>query len=180
MLNNLPPWVKRLGLFGSVVFTILLFFQLAFVEILALEVQNYWSTSVRPFLFFTFTFNFTLYVWQIIIGVVLIICLIWMMSCWFRKFIRRAKTDIGFPSDILTPPVIKQPLKFNSSDVVTAIVEARNGGISREQVAEIIITAINFDIIQLETGSRHLEEFGFKPIYSGNGKYTIHDIRDES
>lgn len=169
MSRQIPQWARKLGILGVVLFTVYFIFKFVINVVLQAEIENWWNTQTKPWLVSKMAVGTELYGWQIVlIGFVLVMLIsaIPVLSRFGKNqnplvYYKRGKA-----------PVYNSDAGLNTSDIVSAIVSTRNGMMKPEDLSMIIVSALNNSLINKETATKTLGEFGYDLIYLGNDKYS--------
>jgi len=171
-LSRIPPWVRRFGFFGLLLFGIFVILSLAVEAIFEQEVQQWWERGLKPFLFSPTSIEILVSVqgWIVLAGVVVLVVGVSGAAYLFACLQKKGK---GGLDTSLSPPSNLGSTGLTPTDVVNAVVDARGGRITSDfLVDDIVIKAANCGVIRPQAAAEVLEEFGFELIFRSDGSYS--------
>jgi hypothetical protein len=174
-MSRIPPWLRRLGILGVVIFVLWIITSFLANAIFEQEIQDWWASKVKPVVIsdVPIEISFTIKFWLLILTVVLFIVMIVSSAILVRRYLmkrngRRILEDLG-----LTNPTQLPNIELSPTDVINAIVDTRNGKMAPEFLAnEILIKAVNGKVVKPEAAAKTLEEFSYQLVYRSDQTYT--------
>lgn len=169
---KIPSWLKKLGIWGTVIFVILVILKKVLWDaILEITIQNWWEETAIPFLKCSIIINFNIVIWHLIL---IFLGIVGSIIGLFLIFQRRHMKRSLFANEAVRVPFDFHNNGMTSTDVVNAIVDTRNGRITPQfLVEEVVIKAVNGRIIRPEIAQKTLKEFDFELVSRGDNSYTF-------
>lgn len=172
MREDLRNILRKYGVFGllaCVIYTILSF---VFNSIFELEVQNFWSNSVKDWFFSGH--NLIVQNWQIFAAVTGVIVAIAVY--YFRRSHIQRKVPMVLNTRSLKLPQKDHPQGKRNVEVIRALREVRLDRISKEQFAQIVEDALNSDSIDDAAAVDILGDYGYRLYKNHNNTWSVEPI----
>lgn len=174
--RQIPTWARSLGKYGLFVFSGYLVVRFLIEAVFESEIQSWWATYAKPWLTSKEVVQVDLFVWQILLIGFVFVLIIGTLPFLIRKISIRNPNPLEQFRHGQVPEHI-QDTSLSTSDIVSAVVSTRKGIMSPDDLANLVISALNSSLINKETATRTLNEFGYSLVYLGGDKYTFSKSR---
>lgn len=169
LLHSLKPSVQNLLRFVPIV-VVLAVLKFALESVFQLEIQDYWTKTVKPFLFSPVEVHFQTHVWILVSIIIFSLGSVGLIVYWRirhpsrRKMGRLNVNAVGIPKAEFAG-------EYNQAEIVRAIVWAREGRLPPEDLATIVQQAVNLKRIKSHVGAEILKEFNYELILETDGEF---------
>lgn len=157
IIPKISQWTKKWGPLGAILVIFLIFIEFSAQTILGQVIEDYWNSSIKPFLVISVPVTVNLFVWQILLFIVIISSI--SLGIYFAVKFYRTKKHIN--TMMLAIKLPSEGESYNQGEIIKAIELARKRKLSIEKLVTIIEQAVNLEKLSPKVGTEIASEFGY-------------------